>query len=62
MQRMNVEGLPRRILEWCPPGGRKKGRPKHSWMEEVTTRMREGGIGELEWVDRGWWRKKINFL
>jgi hypothetical protein len=33
-----------------------------SWMQEVTTGMRERGIGDLEWVDREWWRKKINLL
>ena len=31
-------------------------------MQEVTTRMKERGIGELEWVDRQEWRKKINSL
>ena len=46
---------PRRILEWFPPG-----RPRNSWMQEVTTGMREGGIVDLEWVDREGWRKKIN--
>ena len=29
-------------------------------MQEVTTGMREWGIGDLEWVDRDEWRKKIN--
>ena len=29
-------------------------------MQEVTTGMRLRGIGELEWVDREGWRKKIN--
>ena len=41
MRRMNQERLPRRILEWCPPGRRKKGRRRNSWMKEVTTGMRE---------------------
>ena len=60
VQRMNQERLPRRILEWCPPGRRRKGRPRDSWMQEVTTGMRERGIGSLEWVDREGWRKKFN--
>ena len=52
--------LLRRILEWLPPGRRRKGRPRNSWMHEVTARMRERGIGDLEWVDREGWRKEIN--
>jgi hypothetical protein len=28
-------------------------------MQEVTTRMREKGINDLEWIDREEWRKKI---
>ena len=41
MQRMGQGRLPRRILELCPPGRRRKGRPRNSWMQEVTTRMSE---------------------
>ena len=59
---MEQERLPRRILEWCPPGRRRKGRPRKLWMQEVPTGVREGGIGYLEWVDREGWRKKINLL
>ena len=60
VQRM--ERLPRSILEWCPPGRRRKGRPRNSWMQEVTTGMSERGIGDLEWVDREGRRKKIYIL
>ena len=51
---MDEERLPRKILEWCPPGRRRrrKGRPQNSWMQEVTTGMREKGINNMEWVDR----------
>ena len=38
----------------------RKRRPRNSWMQEVTTGMREAGIDDLEWVDREGWRKKIN--
>ena len=27
VQRMDEERLPRKMLEWCPPGRRGKGRP-----------------------------------
>ena len=36
-------------LLWCPTGRRRKGRPRNSWMQEVTTGMTEGGINNLEW-------------
>ena len=49
---MDQERLPRRILEWCPTGRQRKGRLQNSWMQQVTTGMRERGIGHLEWVDR----------
>ena len=30
-------------LEWCPLGRRRKGRPRNSWIQEVTTGMRKKG-------------------
>ena len=35
MQRMDEERLPRKNLEWCPLGKRRKGRPWNLWMQEV---------------------------
>ena len=35
VQRMDQERLPRRILEWCPPGRLRKGRPRNSWLQEL---------------------------
>ena len=61
VQRMNQERLPRRILKWCPPGRRRKGRSPNPWMQEVITGIKGRGIGDLEWVDREVWRKKVNF-
>ena len=40
-------------MEWCPPGRRRKVRPRNSWMQEVKTGMREKGINHMEWIDRG---------
>ena len=37
----NVQRLPQNILERYPSGKRRKGRPRNSWMQEVTTGMRE---------------------
>ena len=56
MQRKDEERLPRRILEWCPHGRRRKGRPRNSWMQEVTTGMRAGnlrlGMGRQRGVEK----------
>ena len=59
---MNEERLPPKILEWCPPGRSRKGRPRNSWKQEVTTEMREKGIKNLDWVDRKEWRRKNETL
>ena len=56
---MDEERLPRKILERCPPGRRRKGRPRNSWMPEVTTGMREKGINSMEWSNREAWRRRI---
>ena len=48
LRRINEEWLPQTILGWCPPGRRRKGRPRNSWMQEVATGMREKGINNLE--------------
>ena len=55
---MDQERFPRRLLEWCLPGRRRKGRPRNLWMQDVTTGM-GGGISDLEWVDRKGWKKKF---
>ena len=56
---MDEEWLPRNILEWCPPERRRKGKPHNSWMQEVTTGMREKGINNMEWAGGEEWRRKI---
>ena len=33
-------------------GIRRKGRRRYSWMQEVTTGMREKRINRMEWIDR----------
>ena len=60
VRRMNEERLTQNILEWCPPGRRRiiKGRPRNSWIQKITTGMREKEIN-MEWIDRGEWRRKI---
>ena len=59
---MDQERLPRRILEWCPPVRRRKGRPRNSWMLEVTTGKREREIGDLEWSTERDGERKLIYL
>ena len=56
---MNEGKLSRKFLEWYPPKRKRKGRPPNSWMQEVTTRMREKGINNMEWIDREEWGRKL---
>jgi len=44
LRRMNEESLPQKKI---------KGRPRNLWMQEVTTGIREKGINNMEWIDRG---------
>ena len=53
------KAISKKIVEWCPPGRRRKRRPRNSWMQEVTSGMREKGINSMEWIDREEWRRKI---
>ena len=55
---MNEERLQPKNFEWRSLGTRK-GRPRSSWMKEVTTGMREKIINNMEWVNREGWRRKI---
>ena len=43
------KGSIKKKLEWCSPGRKWNGRPRISWMQEVTTGERK--IDNLEWVD-----------
>ena len=59
VRRMNEERLPRKILEWYPPGRRRKERPRNSWLQELKPGMREKGINSMEWIDKQEWRIRI---
>ena len=58
VRRPNEDILPHKILEWCPPGRRRKGRPRNLLMQQVTIGRREKGINNMEWIDREEWRRK----
>jgi hypothetical protein len=40
-------------------GKRKRGRPKHTWAEDIKGMMGEKELKEEDWTDRSNWRKKI---
>jgi hypothetical protein len=46
-------------MKWRPPGRRKRGGPKLTWVEGIRGLMDEKGLVEEDWIDRHNWRKKI---
>ena len=51
--------LPKQVMKWSPPGRRKRGRPKLTWLEGIRGLMGEKGLVEEDWNDRDEWRKKV---
>ena len=49
----------KKVMNWSPPGRRKRGRPKLTWAEEIRGLMEEKGLMEEDWNDRNKWKKKI---
>jgi hypothetical protein len=45
--------LPKEVMKWCPPGRRKRGRPKLTWAEGIKGLMGGKGLMEEDWNDRG---------
>jgi hypothetical protein len=58
VQRMEEGRLPKKVMEFNPPGRRKRGRPKATWAEGIRGLMGEKVLEE-DWNDRDNWRKKI---
>ena len=59
VQRMEEGRLPQKVMNWSPPGRRKRGRPKVTWAEGIRGLLGEKGLMEGDWNDRDNWRKKI---
>jgi hypothetical protein len=59
VQRMEEGRLPKQVMKWSPPGRRKRGRPRLTWVEGIRGLMGEKGLVEEDWNDRDEWRKKI---
>jgi hypothetical protein len=50
--------LPKQIMKWSPPGRRKRGRSKLTWVEGIRGLMGEKGLVEEDWNDRDEWRNR----
>ena len=59
VQRTEEGRLPKEVTKWRPPGRRKRGRPKLTWVEGIKGLMGEKGLMEEDWNYRNNWRKKI---
>jgi hypothetical protein len=59
VQRMEEGRLSKEVTKWCPPGRRKRGRPKLTWAEGIRGLMGEKVLMEEDGNARGNWRKKI---
>ena len=44
VQRMDEGRLPKEVMKWRPPGRRKRGRPKLTWVEGIRGLMGEKGL------------------
>jgi hypothetical protein len=51
VQRMEEGRLSKQVMEWSPPGRRKRGRPKLTWMEGIRGLMGEKELVEEDWND-----------
>ena len=59
VSRMEEGRLPKEVMKWHPPGRRKGGRPKHTWVDRIRGLMGEKGLVDEDWNDRSTCRKKI---
>ena len=59
VQRMEEGRLTKKVMNWSPPGRRKRGRSKLTWAEGIRGLVGEKGLMEEDWNDRGNWREKI---
>lgn len=61
VERMEPMRLPRKFLYDRPGGGRRRGRPRLRWLDDVEKDLRDLGIGHWKGfaADRGEWKKLI---
>ena len=46
------KGNRKTFFKWYSAGIRRKGKPRNSWMQDVTTGVKEKGIKNMDWIDR----------
>lgn len=59
VQRMDVDRIPRLVLNWKPEGKSRRGRPRKRWKDKLMRDMTEHGIDEEDTQDRQRWRQKL---
>jgi len=52
VNRMPEERIPKLIMEWMPLEGRKRGRPRKTWMEGVQAAMTTRNLEPDQWTNR----------
>jgi len=52
---MPEERIPKLIMDWIPREGRKRGRPRKTWMEGVQATMTTRNLGPDRWRNREEW-------
>ena len=56
VNRMTEERLPKKMLDWVPPGRRRRGRPVRGWRQGVLNEIRDCQLPDDLWEDRALWR------
>jgi hypothetical protein len=51
--------LPKKVMNWNPPGRIKRGRPEATWVEGIRGLLGEKGLIEEDCNYRDKWKKKI---
>jgi len=49
---------PKEVMKWRPQERRKRGRPKHSWVEGIRELKGEKSLMEEDWNDRTTGRRR----
>ena len=57
VQRMDVDRIPRLVLNWKPEGKNRRGRPRKRWKDKLMKDMTENGIEEEDAQDRERWKQ-----
>lgn len=56
VQRMADDRLPKKVLDWVPPGRRRRGRPAKSWIGGIQDEITRCHLPDDLWIDRQGWR------